>query len=112
MGLKNEFETAIVNEPSVFEPLKFYCTLLKIRLHCIYCLNASEAELNFFSLSLSAIKGSISNKCLNLIKIFPLHFYVKRVLQQKEHYFRELCKSNIKLSPLKRFNDLIQLVDT
>ena len=23
--LKNEFETAMVNEPSVFEPLKFYC---------------------------------------------------------------------------------------
>ena len=23
-GLKNEFETAVVNEPSVFEPLKFY----------------------------------------------------------------------------------------
>ena len=26
-GLKNGFETAVVNEPSVFEPLKFYCTL-------------------------------------------------------------------------------------
>ena len=26
-GLKNEFETAVVNEPSVFEPLKFYCNL-------------------------------------------------------------------------------------
>ena len=25
-GSKNEFETALVNEPSVFEPLKFYCT--------------------------------------------------------------------------------------
>ena len=25
-GLNNEFETAVVNEPSVFEPLKFYCT--------------------------------------------------------------------------------------
>ena len=25
MGLKNEFETAMVNEPSVFEPLKVYC---------------------------------------------------------------------------------------
>ena len=25
LGLKNEFETAVVNEPSVFEPLKFYC---------------------------------------------------------------------------------------
>ena len=24
-GLKNEFETAVVNEPAVFEPLKFYC---------------------------------------------------------------------------------------
>ena len=24
-GLKNEFETAMVNELSVFEPLKFYC---------------------------------------------------------------------------------------
>ena len=25
-GLKNESETAVVNEPSVFELLKFYCT--------------------------------------------------------------------------------------
>ena len=24
-GLKNEFETVVVNEPSFFEPLKFYC---------------------------------------------------------------------------------------
>ena len=29
-GLKNEFETARVNEPSGFEPLKFYCTLLQL----------------------------------------------------------------------------------
>ena len=28
-GLKNEFETAVVNEPSVFEPLKFYCMLFE-----------------------------------------------------------------------------------
>ena len=26
-GFKNGFETAVVNEPSVFEPLKFYCIL-------------------------------------------------------------------------------------
>ena len=25
-GLKNEFEKAVVNKPSVFQPLKFYCT--------------------------------------------------------------------------------------
>ena len=31
-GLKNEFETAVVNEPSVFEPLKFYCR--SKLLHC------------------------------------------------------------------------------
>ena len=24
-GLKNDFETTVVNEPSVIEPLKFYC---------------------------------------------------------------------------------------
>ena len=24
-GLQNEFEIGVVNEPSVFEPLKFYC---------------------------------------------------------------------------------------
>ena len=24
-GLKKEYETAVVNRPSVFEPLKFYC---------------------------------------------------------------------------------------
>ena len=26
-GLRNEFEIAVVNEPSVFDPLKFYCIL-------------------------------------------------------------------------------------
>ena len=26
-GSKNEFETAVLNESSVFEPLKFYCSL-------------------------------------------------------------------------------------
>ena len=29
-GLKNEFETAVVNELSVFEPLKFSCTLIQM----------------------------------------------------------------------------------
>ena len=28
-GLKNEFETAGVNKPSVFEPLKFYCIYIE-----------------------------------------------------------------------------------
>ena len=29
-GIKNEFERAVVNETSVFEPLKFYCTCIII----------------------------------------------------------------------------------
>ena len=31
-GLMNEFETAMVNRPSVFEPLKVYC--IGIHVHC------------------------------------------------------------------------------
>ena len=30
-GPKNEFQTAVVNEPSVFEPLKLYCISLVFR---------------------------------------------------------------------------------
>ena len=33
-GLKNEFETAVVNEPSVFEPLKLYYTW-KMAVHMV-----------------------------------------------------------------------------
>ena len=42
-GLKNKFETAVINEPSMFEPLKFYCIvskkllrLSKITIHWTY----------------------------------------------------------------------------
>ena len=34
-GPKNEFETAVVNEPSVFEPLKFQCKLFLSSPHLI-----------------------------------------------------------------------------
>ena len=29
-GPKNEFETVMVNKPSVFEPLKFYCIWIEL----------------------------------------------------------------------------------
>ena len=35
-GLKNEFETGVVNEPSVFEPLKFYCSKIPWKSISIY----------------------------------------------------------------------------
>ena len=34
-GLKDVFEIAVVNEPSEFEPLKFYCTFI-CRLVAVY----------------------------------------------------------------------------
>ena len=34
-GLKNEFETAMVNESSVFKPLKFYSNMISAMLHII-----------------------------------------------------------------------------
>ena len=39
-GPKNEFETAVVNEPSVFEPLKFHCIKITI--------NKPEVKKKFF----------------------------------------------------------------
>ena len=35
-GLKDEFERAVVNEPSVFEPLKFCCILLMLFCRLMY----------------------------------------------------------------------------
>ena len=32
-GPKKEFEPAVVKEPSVFEPLKFYCIMNRLRLN-------------------------------------------------------------------------------
>ena len=36
-GLNNEFETAVVNEPSVFEPLKVYCISLSKKCTYLTC---------------------------------------------------------------------------
>ena len=36
MGLKNEFEKAVVNEPSVFEPLKVYGSLVTNKVFFFY----------------------------------------------------------------------------
>ena len=35
-GLKDEFETVVVNEPSVFELLKFYCNFYFIYINISY----------------------------------------------------------------------------
>ena len=46
--LKNEFEIAVVNEPSVFKPPKFYCML-----KCANCLNSHKFDIVHFPLMLT-----------------------------------------------------------
>ena len=46
-GLKNEFETALVNEPSVFEPLKFYCITLFLGKKSLRVFMRAEAFLSY-----------------------------------------------------------------
>ena len=50
-GLKDEFETAVVNEPSVFESLKFYCIVKIYKI--IFFVNVSVDY--SFSFSLGAV---------------------------------------------------------
>ena len=49
-GLKNEFETAVVNEPSVFEPLKFYCR--SYMMDHIFGIPLDEKSLSYSRISL------------------------------------------------------------
>ena len=57
-GLKNEFERAVVNEPSVFEPLKFYCihyckiAITPFHHECFPCV------LSYIKYSQACLKGS------------------------------------------------------
>ena len=53
-GLKKEFETAVVNEPSVFEPLKFYYTMsprFSLKGKCANCSSSGLAHKSRFNVS-------------------------------------------------------------
>ena len=41
-GLKSEFETAVVNKPSVFEPLKYYSSLCNLLLTLLVSVSLLE----------------------------------------------------------------------
>ena len=56
-GLKNEFETAVVNQPSVFEPLKFYCILTFQISHY------SRSTITFLHLSMLFWGGRVARWC-------------------------------------------------
>ena len=75
-GLKKEFETAVVNEPSVFEPLKFYCTCKCA--HCNSCIALQTVTLKICVLktkvtALSPTYKRMSNLWQNSGCVQPLY---------------------------------------
>ena len=73
-GLKNEFETAVVNEPSVFKPLKFY--FIKISSYTL--------QFHFYSLHLSRYPCSIrfsSEGQTQLLQHFVLRLIISLEVQ-------------------------------
>ena len=59
-GLKNEFETALVNEPSMFESLKFYCIFLVV----ISCLLPEYVKLCFETVQKGTVRNVQSKRTL------------------------------------------------
>ena len=63
-GLKNEFETAVVDKPSVLEPLKFFC-------------NSYIYQANFFLTCLTCVKGTRRPKWVSVDSMFDLYDRLK-----------------------------------
>ena len=70
---KNEFELAIVNEPSVFESVRFYCTLVIV--HMPFAWSLFVPHLFFFQ-----YLGVCGSSCVTLLLIFF-----------KEHTSKQMC---------------------
>ena len=60
-GPKNELETVVVNEPSVFEPLKFYCIALCFSFHFFYFYRSYNARVRL-ALGVSPFKSSFFHR--------------------------------------------------
>ena len=60
--LQNEFETAVVIEPLVFEPMKFYCMLIQDLFHVVLL----PCWSNFFGFEIAS-GGNIFNSIRDLL---------------------------------------------
>ena len=74
-GLKKEFETAVVNEPSVFEPLKFYCR------YGFQCVLTKELFLfNVLLLVLGVVHHYVINLWVSCVFFFPINLSCYKLL--------------------------------
>ena len=62
-GLKSEFETAVVNGPSVFEPLKFYCIYPLI----IFFLQAAAVIINTSKILITIMRSLQSHNSVHFL---------------------------------------------
>ena len=70
-GPKNEFETSVVNEPSVFEPLKFYCIIIFSKIDNSTCINDEKQVMIFFVLRFILLKKGCwsDDHAVNVLKV-------------------------------------------
>ena len=72
-GLNNEFETAVVKEPSVFEPLKFYCI---VKNDCGYPSLSLSLSLSLY-VSVNIFLSLPRPILYSIFYVSVLHFYNK-----------------------------------
>ena len=72
-GLKNEFEIAVVNEPSVFEPLKFYGTyLFAFTRHDVFMVPVSSSEMFGHTGLKEHCNTALKQRCFKIITFIEI----------------------------------------
>ena len=85
-GLKNEFESAVVNEPSVFEPSKFYCMkIAKIDKERVWCLQTQDCrrigDVNEIRPCLS--QNTVLQRTMSRISIMQTNIFLSHFIHQR-----------------------------
>ena len=85
----NDFETAVVNEPSVFEPLKFYCNFKPLISTINMCIFASAYFL-YFILHIQKNENALL-KILSLPILYPPTECIKKKKSASNFFFYLVC---------------------
>ena len=98
-GLKNEFELAMVNEPSVFEPSRF---------DCIYIWNTTGLKHNIV---VAGVGSSLTqSSCISYFSIYTFFWSTCISIDPGPEFFVEVCL-NLKLYIKAMLSRLLFLLD-
>ena len=107
-GLKNEFETAMVNEPSVFEQLKFYCTvyLTMAMKHVCNCVRVlafdSDISISFQAQNVALMQACSEGKLVNCYHFFVAKLMSHEFFTDREKRFTYLFTNRMKKAFIMR----------